>query len=107
MRPGMLNLVVGNVRTANSRGLARYRLHVFADKRVVEVYVHDGEAAVFNAIDIALSDRSITAAARVAPPRCGGPGFGGRGGPAGNARVDSIAFWPMKSARFSLDQFKL
>jgi beta-fructofuranosidase len=106
-RPG--TLVVGSVRTPISRGLDRYRLRVFADKRVVEVFVNDGEAAVFSTIDAADNDLAIAAVAQAAPPRAGGAGgAGGRGGaPAGNARIENLKFWPMKAAQFSLDRFKL
>ena len=105
-RPG--NLLVGDVRTPISKGLDRYRLHVFADKRVVEVYVNDGEAATFATIDTAQRDQRIVAVARAAAPRAGGAGLVGRGGaPAGNARIENMTFWPIKPARFSLDQFKL
>ena len=105
-RPG--TLVVGTARTPISRGLDRYRLRVFADRRVVEAYVNDGEAAIFTTIDAADGDQSIAAIAQAAPPRAGGAGFGGRGGaPAGNARVENMRFWPLKPAQFSLEHFKL
>lgn len=105
-RPG--SLIVGNVRTPISRGLERYRLHVFADRRVVEVYVNGGEAAVFNTIDTTHTERTITAVAQAAAPRGLGAGVGGRGGaPAGNARIENLTFWPMKPADFSFDRFKL
>ena len=47
--PGRLSS--GAVRAAISRGLDRYRLRIFLDKRVVEVYVNDGEAAVYTTVD--------------------------------------------------------
>lgn len=105
-RPGIL--VVGNTRTPIRRGLDRYRLHIFADKRVVEVYVNDGEAVIFTTIDANRSDQAVAAVAQAAPPRTGGAGIGGRGGgPAGNARIENLKVWPMKPAQFSLDRFKL
>jgi beta-fructofuranosidase len=106
-RPG--TLVVGSVRTPISRGLDRYRLSIFADKRVVEVFVNDGEAAIFSTIDAADGDLAIAAVAQAAPPRAGGArGAAGRGGgPAGNARIENLKFWPMKPAQFGLDRFRL
>ncbi len=104
-RPGAL--VVGSVRASISRGLDRYRVHVFADKRVLEVYVNDGETAVFATIE-PVDGRAVVAIAQPLPPRAAGPGGGGRGGgPTGNARVENMRFWPMKPAVFGLDRFAL
>jgi beta-fructofuranosidase len=105
-RPG--TLVVGNARASISRGLDRYRVRVFADKRVLEVYVNDGEAVIFGTIEPA-EGRAVAAIAQPLPPRGGGPGGAGRGptGPTGNARIENMRFWQMKPAAFSLDRFAL
>ena len=65
------------------------RLRVFLDKRVLEVYANDGEAAIFTTIDGAETDLGIEAFAKD-----------------GAARLESLTAWPLKLARFSLDRFK-
>jgi beta-fructofuranosidase len=104
MRPG--TIVVGSTRAAISRGLDRYKLRIFLDKRVVEVYVNDGEAAVFSTIDASTQDTAIAAVAQQAASR----GRAG-GGPPGNTpatpRIEGLTVWPMRPARFSLDHFAL
>lgn len=103
-RPGML--VVGNVRTPISRGLNRYRLRLFLDKRVVEVYVNDGEAAVYSVVDAPSSSLAITAVATQASAAA--PFGGGQRGslPAGPPRIEALTAWPLGSARFDLTRFQ-
>jgi beta-fructofuranosidase len=102
-RNGVLS--VGTVRTPISRSLERYRLRVYLDKRVIEVYVNDGEAAVYSTVDAGPQDLGVAIVAN-APT---GRGFGGGRGnlPSGPARVQSFRVWPMKPAAFSLDRFKV
>jgi beta-fructofuranosidase len=104
VRPG--TLVVGTARAAISRGLARYRLRIFLDKRVVEVYVNDGEAAIYGAVDAPTSDTAAAAVSQqaVGRPRSGGspPGGAAPTGP----RIEGLTVWPLKPARFGLDRFK-
>ena len=96
-------LTVGSVRTPISRALERYRVRVFLDKRVVEVYVNDGEAAIYGIVDARPQDMSI---AVVATPPAGAGLGGGRGNlPAGTARLLSLRAWPMRSAGFDLTRF--
>jgi beta-fructofuranosidase len=106
IRIGRGTLAVGNIRTPITRGLNRCRLRVFADKRVVEVYVNDGEAALYTTVNAGADDQRIAAVAQAgaAPP---GRGGGRRGGAAGNPRIENLKFWPMKPASFSLEHFHL
>lgn len=98
-------LSVGPIRTPISRALDRYRVRVFLDKRVVEVYVNDGEAALYGTVDAGPQDLGVAIVAN-APT---GRGFGGGRGtaPAGPARVQSFRAWQMKPAEFSLARFKV
>ena len=66
------------------------RLHVYLDKRVIEVYVNDGDAAIFTTVDGGPNDLAIEAFAK-----------------GGNARLDSLTAWPLKPARFSLEGFNV
>lgn len=101
-RPG--TLVVGNVRTPISRGLPRYRLRLFLDKRVVEVYANDGEAAIYAVVDAAPDSLGVSAVSAQAT----GPGFGPRGAvPAGPPRIEGLTAWPLAPARFDLGRFRL
>ena len=100
-------VVVGTARAAISRGLDRYGLRIFLDKRVVEVYVNDGEAAVYTTVDAPTRDTAVAAVAQQSTGR----GRAG-GGPPGNAptaapRIEALTVWPLKPARFSLDSFVL
>jgi beta-fructofuranosidase len=99
------SLSVGTVRMPISRALERYRLRVFLDKRVIEVYVNDGEAALYSTVDAGPQDLGVAIVAN-APS---GRGFGaGRGNvPAGPSRVQSFRAWPMNPASFSLERFKV
>jgi beta-fructofuranosidase len=66
------------------------RLRVFLDRRVMEVYANDGQAAIFTTVDGAGGDRKIEAFAR-----------GGAG------RLEECRVWPMKAALMTLDRFKV
>jgi beta-fructofuranosidase len=81
-------LAVGSVQKliGNNRQL---RLRLFLDKRVMEAYINDGEAAVFTTIDAAPGDLGTQAFAK-----------------GGTARLESFQAWPLSAARFSLDRFK-
>jgi len=103
-RPGAI--VVGSVRAAISRALDRYKLRIFLDKRAVEVYVNDGEAAVYTVVDAPTGDTAIAAVSQQSSGR--GRAGGGPGGTAPTApRIEGLTVWPMKPARFSLDRFAL
>jgi beta-fructofuranosidase len=104
-RTGLLS--VGTAQIQVSRALERYTLRIFLDRRVVEVYVNDGEAAVFGTVD-AGDDTGVAITAQATQGRGVGPAPGGRGQAAPvNARVESLQAWPMKAARFSLEHFHL
>lgn len=67
----------------------RYKLRIFLDKRVIEVYANDGIAAVFSTIDAAPEDHAIHFFARQ-----------------GAARLESLQAWPIRPANFSLERFQ-
>ena len=118
-------LTVGTAQIQVSRALERHSLRIFLDKRVVEVYINDGEAALFGTVDAGADDIGVAITAQAAtgrgvgrgtvPPGGGAPGRGGAPAPAGgragtanaNARVESLTAWPMKAAQFSLEHFHL
>ena len=118
-------LTVGTTQIQVSRALERYSLRIFLDKRVVEVYINEGEAALFGTVDAGADDVGVAITAQAAtgrgvgrgtiPPGGGAPGrgsaqatAGGRAGAANaNARVESLTAWPMKAAQFSLEHFHL
>ena len=105
-------LTVGSTQIQVSRSLERYTLRIFLDKRVVEVYVNDGEAAVFETVDAAAQNIEVAVTAQPAGGRGfgGPPAAGGRGGAGAvvtDARVDSLIAWHMGPAQFSLDRFRL
>jgi beta-fructofuranosidase len=64
------------------------RLRVFLDKCVMEVYVNDGQAAIFTTLDARASDLRIAAFAR-----------------GGAAQLNALRLWPLNPARFSLENF--
>ena len=101
-------LTVGSFHTPIRRMQERYNVRIFLDKRVVEVYVNNGEAALFATIDAGPQDLGVAFVSTQAPARGGGaaPG-GGRGAaaPATPARLESLKAWPMKPATFNLDRF--
>lgn len=105
-------LTVGSVRAAISRSLERYRLHIFLDKRVIEVYANDGEAALFSVIDAGAADLEVAAVAQEGPPRgrFGGPGGNplarGRAGAPSMPQIESLTAWPLRAARFDLANFR-
>ena len=68
----------------------RYRLRVFLDKRVVEVYVDDGAAAIYGITNAGPQDLGVAAFAR-------GDG----------ARLAAGKAWPLKAAEFSLEHFQV
>lgn len=114
VRPG--TLWVGSTRAAITRGLERYDLRVFLDKRTIEVFVNDGEAAVYSTVDASPTDLAIAAVAQQSAGRgrSGGPPLSmppqGRGtapNPSLPARIEGLRMWPMRPATFSLDHFHL
>jgi sucrose-6-phosphate hydrolase SacC (GH32 family) len=96
-------LSVGASRISIRRGLERYRLRIFLDKRVVEVYVNDGEAALFTTVDAGPQDLAVFAVSQAAPARGRGPGPAPVAPAA--ARIESLRSWPLKAATFTLDKF--
>jgi beta-fructofuranosidase len=68
----------------------RYRLRIFLDKRVFEVYANDGLAAVYGTIDAARDDLGIAASAR-------GDG----------AELSVVKGWQLKPAEFDLSRFQI
>jgi beta-fructofuranosidase len=83
------SLSIGDVRTFVSRE-KRIRLRVFLDKRVMEIYANDGEAAIFTTIGAGENSHGVEAFAS-----------------GGNARLESLKAWPLKPARFSLEHFRI
>jgi beta-fructofuranosidase len=105
VRPG--TIVVGPARAAIGRSLERYTLRIFLDKRVVEVYVNDGEAAVYTTVDAPAGNTAITAVSQQSAGR-GRAGGGAPGGaPLAAPRIEGLTVWPMRPARFSLEHFAL
>jgi beta-fructofuranosidase len=103
-RPG--TLVVGSVRTPITRGLARYRLRIFLDKRVIEAYANDGEAAIYGVVDAPATSLGV-AAVSTQPLANAGPGGGLRGStPAGPPRIEGLTAWPLGPARFDLARLR-
>ncbi len=94
-------LLVGSLRAPLSRGADRHRLRVFLDKRVVEVYVNDGEAAVYTTTDAAVDERAIVAVARPSTRRVGAPSSSAQRVP----RIENLTAWALKPAGFTLDRF--
>jgi beta-fructofuranosidase len=88
------NLVVGSARTYIGRP-ARVKLHLFLDKGCLEVYVNDGQAALYSPL--------------AADPKNQGFAVFGRAGrgPDGGARLESCRAWPLKPARFDMERFRL
>ncbi len=75
----------------------RRRLHIFLDKRCIEVFADDGVTALYNWLEAGRNDLGITAF-----------GQGGSGGPnRAPSRLESLRIWPMRAARFSLERFKV
>ncbi len=65
------------------------RLRVFLDRRVIEVFANDGQAAIFTTSEAAgTRDRRIEAFAR-----------------GGVAHLEDCRVWPMKPAQMSMDRF--
>jgi len=87
LRTGVLS--AGSAQTPLGRH-SHYQLHIYLDKRVVEVYANGGIAAVFNTVDAAADDLAVAFFARQ-----------------GSAKLESFRAWPMKPARFSLDRFRV
>jgi beta-fructofuranosidase len=93
-------LTVGSAR-AYIGNTDRYTIRLFLDKRCLEVYVNDGAAALYAALDAAPSTRAVAVFGRTdrsdvsAVP-------GGRTPP---VRLVSLRAWPMSPASFNLDRF--
>jgi len=67
----------------------RYHLRIFLDKRVFEVYVNDGVAALYGTIDAAPHDLGVAASAR-------GDG----------AALTAVKAWQLRPAEFDLSRFR-
>jgi beta-fructofuranosidase len=68
----------------------RYRLCIFLDKRVFEVYANDGQAALYGITDAGRDDLGIAASAR-------GDG----------AKLTSVQAWHLQPAQFDLSRFRI
>ena len=62
----------------------------FLDKRVMEVFANDGEAAIFTTVDAGANDLAIEAFAT-----------------GGGARLEGARVWPMRPARLTLDRYRV
>lgn len=96
------SLTVGRARAYVGGGGDRMKVRLFLDGRCLEVYVNDGAAALYAALESAPATRSIAVFARTgrsdfSPPPGDGPP---------PVRLVSLRAWPMKPASFSLDRFK-
>ena len=78
----------GNAALLLDRG-KQIRMRVFLDKRVVEAYANDGDAAIFTTVTAQPTDIGIEAYAE-----------------GGAARLNSFEAWPIKPAQFNLDRFR-
>ncbi len=81
-------LSVGDARTYIGSG-GRYRLRLFLDKGCLEAYVNDGYAALYSPVAANPKDQGI---AVIGPP---------------GAMPASLRAWPLRSAKFSLDRFRI
>lgn len=97
-------LAVGDLRAPLSRGRARHALRVFLDKRVFEVYVNDGEAAIYGTIDAEPGDLGVAVAADPLVRRVGLFGPPPPVAPI-EPRVENVIAWPLSPARFDLGVF--
>lgn len=86
-RDGILAVGTGGTLIGRSE---RYRLRVFLDKRVVEVYVNDGFAAIYGTVNAGPQDLAVASFAR------------GEG-----AQLAVGKAWPLKAAEFSLEHFRI
>ncbi|MEI9976968.1 MAG: glycoside hydrolase family 32 protein [Ignavibacteriota bacterium] len=86
--PGNGVLSVGGIRTSVAIGKT-IRLRGFLDKRAIEVYANDGEAAIFTVTDAAPSSVGVEAFAA-----------------GGNARLASLEWWALNPARFRMERFQ-
>jgi beta-fructofuranosidase len=109
-RNGILS--VGTSRAPIRRSLDQYSIRIFLDKRVVEVYVNNGEAALFTTVDAGPQDLDVTLLSQEPPARAGrGPAPAPGAAPARSGatavspRIMSLRAWPMKAASFALDRF--
>jgi len=103
MQGGYLNVGAARAFVGNAD---RHRLHIFLDKRCIEVFADEGVTAIYNWLDASPHDLGITAFGQTAPER-GFPG-GGRA-PANRQppRLESLKIWPMRGARFDMGLFKV
>ena len=95
-------LTVGSARAYVGAG-ERYRVRLFLDKRCMEVYVNDGAAALYTALDGAPRSRVLAVFARGVQSEFGAA-VGDRGA---GVRLESLKVWRMSPASFSLDRFHL
>jgi beta-fructofuranosidase len=80
----------------------RYTVRLFLDKRCLEVYVNDGTAALYSALDAVPAERLLSLFART-------PRFDFGDAPGGDAEVivESLRAWPLSPATFSLERFEV
>ncbi|MGC2329925.1 MAG: glycoside hydrolase family 32 protein [Candidatus Acidiferrales bacterium] len=97
-------LAVGNARTYVGNP-ERYKLHLFIDKRCLEVYVNDGVVALYSAIDMPTEDTRV-AVFGVPSHVDSEPPNAVNHTPQG-VRLESLTTWPMKPASFSLEHFHI
>jgi len=95
---GMLS--VGNARTYIGDS-NRVEVHLFVDKRCLEVYVNDGAVALYTALNAAPEDRGIAVFARELQFSRSSDA------PAANVTLEALQVWEMHPATFSLEHFHL
>ena len=84
-------LTVGTASTVIGRK-DRYKLRIFLDKRVLEVYLDDGEAVVYGTVSADARREDLGVAVSAA---------------GGGAQLVAGRLWPLKPAAFSLDRFRI
>jgi hypothetical protein len=82
-------LTVGGVKKLVGAGKVIH-LRIFLDKRVMEVFVDDGTAAIYTVTDAGPQDLGVETFAV-----------------GGTVRLDSLTAWPLRPASFSLEHFKI
>ena len=94
-------LTVGSAR-AYVGAAERYRIRLFLDQRCMEVYVNEGAAALYTALDGAPRSRVLAVFVRGVQSD-----FGAGGDRGAVVRLESLKVWRMSPATFSLDRFHL
>lgn len=96
-------VTVGNARAFVGRA-ERHVLRIFLDKRCAEVFVDDGNAAVYKCFDSEPKNAGIAAFGAPQQPFPGAPQQPTTAAP-NPPRLEALKLWPMRGAKFNLDKF--